>query len=207
MATTCTDAGNSAYWTCNGCGKYFSDENGTKEIEKDSWVILAKNHDWGEWTRVDDNYHQRVCDNDPSHIDTHKHTWDTGVETVKTTCTTAGVKTYTCSNCGATKTETIDATGQNLTYHPAKAPTETAEGKIEYWECANCGKKFKDNACTEEVTDVTLPKPTPALAIPVTPSEPASDPFNRDAGKTKFWMFRITLGMLLPSTMWLTRAS
>ena len=43
---TCTEAGNSAYWTCNVCGKYFSDENGTNEIEKDSWVLKALGHDW-----------------------------------------------------------------------------------------------------------------------------------------------------------------
>ena len=43
---TCTEAGNSAYWTCSLCGKYFSDENGTTEIEKDSWVIPATGHDF-----------------------------------------------------------------------------------------------------------------------------------------------------------------
>ena len=43
---TCTEAGNSAYCTCNVCGKYFSDENGTNEIEKDSWVLKALGHDW-----------------------------------------------------------------------------------------------------------------------------------------------------------------
>ena len=45
-AATCTEAGNNAYWTCSGCGKYFSDEDGTNEIEKNSWVIPAPGHDW-----------------------------------------------------------------------------------------------------------------------------------------------------------------
>lgn len=44
-AATCTEAGNEAYWTCSGCGKYFSDENGTNEIEKDSWVLKTLGHD------------------------------------------------------------------------------------------------------------------------------------------------------------------
>ncbi|MBR4758742.1 MAG: InlB B-repeat-containing protein [Lachnospiraceae bacterium] len=35
-------AGNSAYYVCSSCGKYFSDAAGTKEIAKDSWVIAAK---------------------------------------------------------------------------------------------------------------------------------------------------------------------
>ena len=45
-AATCTEAGNNAYWSCSGCGKYFSDENGTTEIAKDSWVLKALGHDW-----------------------------------------------------------------------------------------------------------------------------------------------------------------
>lgn len=44
-AATCTEAGNEAYWTCSGCGKYFSDENGINEIEKDSWVLKTLGHD------------------------------------------------------------------------------------------------------------------------------------------------------------------
>ena len=40
-AAACTEDGNSAYWTCSVCGKYFSDEEGTHEIAKDSWVIPA----------------------------------------------------------------------------------------------------------------------------------------------------------------------
>lgn len=44
-AATCTEAGNEAYWTCSGCGKYFSDENGINEIEKDSWVLETLGHD------------------------------------------------------------------------------------------------------------------------------------------------------------------
>lgn len=38
---TCTEDGNIEYWTCSVCNKYFSDETGTNEIEKDSWVIKA----------------------------------------------------------------------------------------------------------------------------------------------------------------------
>ena len=47
-------------------------------------------------------------------------------------------------------------------------PTTEAEGNIEYWECSGCGKKFKDEAGTFEVTDVTIPK--------LKPSKPSIDP-------------------------------
>ena len=41
------------------------------------------------------------------------HVWNDGVVTTPATCTAAGVKTYTCTKCGETKTETIPATGHN----------------------------------------------------------------------------------------------
>ena len=191
-AATCTEAGVKEYWNCSVCGKHFSDETGKSEItDLSAWKtgdgkVSATGHSWGAWATDGADNHKRVCKNDESHFETAPHTWNEGVVTTKATCTTAGVKTYTCSDCGATKTEPIDATGHDLTYHPAKAPTETAEGNIEYWECSKCGKKFKDKDCAEEVTNVTLPKLTPAPVTPVKPSKPAKPSFNPDAGKTKF---------------------
>ena len=38
-AATETAAGNTEYYCCSDCGKYFSDASATKEIVKDSWVI------------------------------------------------------------------------------------------------------------------------------------------------------------------------
>ena len=43
-AATCTEAGNSEYYTCATCGKFFSDKDGKNEIVKDSWVIKAPGH-------------------------------------------------------------------------------------------------------------------------------------------------------------------
>ena len=43
----------------------------------------------------------------------HTHTWDDGVITTEPTCTEAGVKTFTCTGCGETKTEPVDALGHN----------------------------------------------------------------------------------------------
>ena len=51
VAATCTEAGNSAYWTCGHCGKYFSDENGEQEIEESSWAIPATGHIPGDSVR------------------------------------------------------------------------------------------------------------------------------------------------------------
>lgn len=86
-AATCTEAGNEAYWTCSGCGKYFSDENGTNEIEKDSWVLKTLGHDM------------------------------TKTDAKEATCTEDGNNEYyTCSRCGGvfkdeagTQTTTVEA--------------------------------------------------------------------------------------------------
>ena len=48
-AATCTEAGNTEYWTCNACGKYFSDEAGTNEIRLADTVIPATGHHYGEY--------------------------------------------------------------------------------------------------------------------------------------------------------------
>lgn len=70
-AATRTEAGNEAYWTCSGCGKYFSNENGTNEIEKDSWVLKTLGHDM------------------------------TKTDAKEATCTEDGNNEYyTCSRCG-----------------------------------------------------------------------------------------------------------
>ncbi|MBQ9762455.1 MAG: starch-binding protein [Oscillospiraceae bacterium] len=58
------------------------------------------------------------------------HSWGTGAVTTAATCESAGVRTYTCSGCGQTKTETIAALGHNY-----------VSGT-----CANCGQ-------AEPVTD------------------------------------------------------
>lgn len=64
---TCTEAGNSAYWSCERCGKFFSDEEGKNEIENDSWIIPAHHtlthHEGKEATRLEDgNIEYWTCD-------------------------------------------------------------------------------------------------------------------------------------------------
>ena len=52
VEATCTTDGNSEYYTCTVCGKYFSDEDGKNEIKEDSWVIKALGHNDGEWRTI-----------------------------------------------------------------------------------------------------------------------------------------------------------
>ena len=59
--STCTEAGNKAYYTCDGCGKWFADAPGSVEItDKSSVVIPAKGHTASDWKSDADN-HWKVC--------------------------------------------------------------------------------------------------------------------------------------------------
>ncbi len=43
---TCTEPGNVEYWTCDACGKHFSDENGTNEITAEDTMLKAIGHSY-----------------------------------------------------------------------------------------------------------------------------------------------------------------
>ena len=45
-AATCTEAGNAEYWSCEVCGKYFSDAEGKNEIDLSSTVLSPVGHDY-----------------------------------------------------------------------------------------------------------------------------------------------------------------
>ena len=69
----------------------------------------------------------------------HEHHWNSGVVTKAATCTAAGVRTYTCSGCGATVTQSIPAKGHVLVADAAVAATCTAIGKTAGTHCSRCG--------------------------------------------------------------------
>ena len=66
------------------------------------------------------------------------HSWGEGTVTVKATCDTDGVMTYTCA-CGATKTEPIPAGHDWDDGEVTKEPTCSAEGEKTY-TCNDCEK-------------------------------------------------------------------
>ena len=79
------------------------------------------------------------------------HSYGEGVVT-EATCTEDGETTYTCTVCGGTRTETIDATGHSLTYVEATDATCAEDGNIAHWACESCGKLFSDEEGTAEVS-------------------------------------------------------
>ena len=115
-AATCTTAGNSAYYTCDGCDKWFADATGSVEItDKTSVEIAPLNHDWNApaYTWNADNTvctATRTCKRDAGHKETSTATV-TSAQTKAPTCTAKGETTYTAAFTEAwanTQTKTVD---------------------------------------------------------------------------------------------------
>ena len=66
------------------------------------------------------------------------HSWDEGEITTSPTCENAGVKTYTCTVCNATKTEAIDATGHTPIEVAEQPATCTEAGHTAGTKCSVC---------------------------------------------------------------------
>ena len=66
------------------------------------------------------------------------HSWDEGKVTTAATCENAGVKTYTCIVCNATKTEAINATGHTPVEVAEQPATCTEAGHTAGTKCSVC---------------------------------------------------------------------
>ena len=134
---TCTTAGNSAYYTCDGCDKWFADATGSVEItDKTSVKIPAPGHTAGTEWKSDDTNHWHECSRCHDKKDEAAH--DYGSDNV-------------CDTCGYYKT--VPHT-HNLTLVAAKAATCTEGGKEAYYKCEGCGKFYEDVLGTKEITDL-----------------------------------------------------
>lgn len=69
------------------------------------------------------------------------HSWNSGKVTEAATCKKEGTKTYTCKNCGETKTETIPATGHKFDSWKTVKAQSIYSGAVQKRTCNACGKK------------------------------------------------------------------
>ena len=147
-APTCTEKGNTAYYTCDGCDKWFEDATGASEItDKTSVVLTATGHTPSDWKSDADN-HWKECTVAGCGviIDGSKvaHTASDWIIDTPATATTDGAKHKECTVCGYTMaTETIPATGGGE--HTHSYGSEWKNDADNHWHECSCGDK-KDTA-------------------------------------------------------------
>ncbi len=124
-ATCTTDGSYDEVYYCVNCGE---------EKSRETIIIDALGHDWGEWvvvnepTDTEDGLKERVCLNDSSHVDT---------------------KVIPAGSCSV----------HSLVYVEEKGATCTEDGNYEYWICTECGKLFNSYNGENEISldEITIP--------------------------------------------------
>lgn len=134
----CTTAGKTEGKKCSVCG----------EVLEAQQEVPATGHtspDFWSYGAIADK-HYKKCLTCGEMIETADHNWNNGEITTPATCAAAGVKTYTCSDCSATKTETVPATGH--TY------AETwSHDSVYHWHAATCSHTDEMNDKAEHTWD------------------------------------------------------
>jgi len=155
----------------------------------------SEGHSWSNWSSADESEHTRSCSIcNGTHTLSHK--WNEGEITAEPTHTTSGERTYTCLDCGSTKTEQIAKTTEHS--HGAwskvdeethqrtcecgdveteahewnegevtEEPTHTSEGVVTY-KCIDCAATKEEPIAPVETP---VPTPTPVIAPVTAPDE------------------------------------
>ena len=147
-APTCTEKGNTAYYTCDGCDKWFEDATGASEItDKTSVILAATGHSASDW-KSDNTDHWKECTVVGCGViiegSKAAHTAGEWIIDTPATATTSGSKHKECTACGYTMTtETIPATGGGE--HTHSYGSEWKNDADNHWHECSCGDK-KDTA-------------------------------------------------------------
>ena len=129
--------------------------------------VSPTGHSWGEWTVItpatcsSDGLESRICKNDESHTeiraiskDTDAHDWGEWTVTKQATEFEEGIETRVCKNDEShTETREIPKLSHihSLVKVDAVAATCEADGNIEYYICAGCGKLFNSEEGSTEI--------------------------------------------------------
>ena len=95
---TCTEDGNTAYWTCSVCKKLFSDAEGKTEITAQDTVIAATGHTRSDVWSSDGTYHWHVCTICNAELDKAEHSGGTATCQAKAICDVCKAEYGTTTN-------------------------------------------------------------------------------------------------------------
>ena len=112
---------------CAICGTAYGETDASNHTGTETWVTTATTHE-KKWS---------CCG--AVTVASAEHNWNTPT-IAPATCTAAGNKHYTCTECGATKDETISAAGHDYSVPLGNAATATCEtdGKETDMKCSRC---------------------------------------------------------------------
>lgn len=149
---TCTEPGEKTF-TCNVCKAtktepipVIAHQYEWKHDETNHWQECSVCHDIID--KAEHTYASHKCE-DPATCTkagcgyvkpAGQHSWNDGEVTTPATCTTDGVKTFTCKVCQEKKTEPIKAPGHTVVEDAAKEPTCTETGLTAGKHCSVCNE-------------------------------------------------------------------
>lgn len=158
-APTCKEDGYTGDEVCKVCHE---------TLNKGTTIPKTDSHEWGKWTTVRESTctekgeQSRKCvvcgEEEIESLPLAKHSWDNGKVTQAPSYTKVGVKTWTCSECGKTKTTTL-----------AKLPMPKAETKVivggNQYTVTKAGSEVRFSKANAKARAITVPSTIKAKGI------------------------------------------
>ncbi len=136
-------------YTCTKCEQTKTSSIGKLDhvhtFDTENWDFDSENH-----------WHPATCGHADEKNALAPHTWNEGVITTPATETTEGIKTYTCTKCGNTKTSSIGKLDHVHTFDTENWAFDTEN----HWHPATCGHADEKNASAPHAwNDGVITKP------------------------------------------------
>ena len=158
-APTCKEDGYTGDEVCKVCHE---------TLNKGTTIPKTDSHEWGKWTTVRESTctekgeQSRKCavcgEEEIESLPLAKHSWDNGKVTQAPSYTKVGVKTWTCSECGKTKTTTLAKLPMS------KAGTKVIVGGNQY-TVTKAGSEVRFSKANAKARAITVPSTIKAKGI------------------------------------------